>query len=124
KTGAKKHVAPGPIRVSAGDDRANPGLLEQVSAHARGKEVLPARGGSGKIARLDVQHTDVVASLPSHDLRAGTDRHLPVANVLVVMDADRRVKKGIRSACQPGDVEHACAFEEERPLLGKEQREP
>src|SRR2546430_7661425 len=71
KTGAKKRVAPGPIRVSAGDDRANPGLLEQASAHARGKEVLPARGGSGKIARLGVQHTDVVASLPSHDLRTG-----------------------------------------------------
>src|SRR5206468_5620426 len=121
---AKEIVAPGPIRVSARDDRANPGLLEQVSAHARGEQVLPAKGRGGKIARLDVQHTDVVIRLPSHDLRAAPDGHLPAANVLVAMDADAAREEGnqVSPARQAGDVEHAWAFKEDRPCLRKEQR--
>src|SRR5258708_39891226 len=76
-------------------------------------------------ARLHAPPADVVARLPPDALRAGPDRYL-ATRVFVAVDADApcEERNQIGAAGEARHVEHARALEEERPLLGKEQREP
>src|SRR5439155_3426682 len=120
---AKQRVVAGPLRIAVGDDGAHPRLLEQISAHASGEQVLPPKRCLREITCLDIQQTDVVIRLPSDDLRADANRHL-ATGVLVPMKADaaREEWNEIRAAGQARDIEHTGALEEEGPLLWKEQR--
>src|SRR5437764_13553164 len=84
---AKQVVVADAVRISAGNDRTYPGLLEQIPAHAGREQVLPAKGDVRQITCLNVQHPEVVAGLTSDDLCTHSNGYF-AAGVLVAMQAD------------------------------------
>src|SRR5439155_24186453 len=110
-------VVPRSFRIPARHDRAHPGLIEQIPAEPRGKEVLPVEPRVRKITCLDVHDADVVVRLPSNDLGADADGDLAACLfVSVKANAPREKRNQVSILREASHVEYAGALEEERAL--------
>ena len=103
------------------DDAANPGLLQDVAAHAGRHQVLAIDRSAwqtdvGFGSSFHVQDADVVVGLTSRELAPDSQRNRNVVFFGCAFDqADSAAEKrtDIRGVREAGHIEYTGAFEEE-----------